>query len=169
MQPTDRSMKFREFLFTGFYSGYSPVAPGTMGTFVAMLIYLAEYYFFREFNWLVNIAVVLVLLYPSVRLCDSAEIFFDRKDPSQVVIDEFLGYWISLLFYPFSFRIAVIAFIVFRVMDIIKPFPAGRLQKLKGGTGIVIDDCIAGIYTNLIILVIIIASKAFEYPIYMTR
>ena len=53
MQPTDRSMKFREFLFTGFYSGYSPVAPGTMGTFVAMLIYIAEYYFFREF-WLVN-------------------------------------------------------------------------------------------------------------------
>jgi phosphatidylglycerophosphatase A len=54
-------------------------------------------------------------------------------------------------------------------MDIIKPFPAGRLQQLRGGMGIMVDDWIAGLYTNIVILVIIIASRAFEYPIYMMR
>ncbi|HPI91089.1 MAG TPA: phosphatidylglycerophosphatase A [Spirochaetota bacterium] len=162
-------MKFKEFLFTGFYSGYCPVAPGTMGTLVAMALYLIEYYFFRESSWIVNLIVVVLMLYPSIKLSDYGEIFFNKKDPSQVVIDEFMGYWISVLFYPFSLKIAVIAFIVFRIMDIIKPFPAGRLQKLRGGLGIMVDDCIAGLYTNIIILIIIIASRAFEYPIYMSR
>jgi phosphatidylglycerophosphatase A len=162
-------MKFKEFLFTGFYSGYSPVAPGTMGTLVAMALYFVEYLIFGEYSWLANLCVVVVLLYPSVKLGDAGERFFNTKDPSPVVLDEFMGYWISLLFYPFSVKIAIIAFIVFRVMDIIKPFPAGRLQQLRGGMGIMVDDWIAGLYTNIVILVIIIASRAFEYPIYMMR
>lgn len=164
-----KSFNLKELLFTGFYSGYSPIAPGTVGTVVAMVIYFIEYLIFKESCWISNCIIVAILIYPSIKLTDDGELFFGVKDPSQIVLDEFVGYWISLLFFPFSIRIAIIAFILFRILDIIKPFPARRLQDLNGGLGIMIDDIIAGVYTNLTILLIIIASKSFKYPIYLSN
>lgn len=144
-------MKIKEFLFTGFYSGYCPVAPGTAGTFVAMLLYIMQNVFLGEMLGdaviYINIIIVLILIYPSIRLGDAAEVFFNKKDPQQVVLDEMMGYWIGILFIPFSFTGAVAAFLLFRIFDIIKPFPARNLESLKGGLGIMIDDYIAGIYT----------------------
>ena len=165
----DCSLRLKELLFTGLYSGYSPLAPGTVGTLVGMMVFFLEYSLFGDNCWIVNAIVVCLMIYPSIKLADEGERFFGVKDPPQVVLDECMGYWISMLFYPFSVEIAVIAFILFRIMDILKPFPAKQLQELKGGTGIMIDDYIAGIYTNLVILVIIIATKAFEYPIYINN
>lgn len=144
-------MKIKEFLFTVFYSGYSPVAPGTAGTIVAMAIYMLENLIFADsdpsFLNIFNLVAVIMLIYPSIKLGDAAEKFYQSKDPQQVVIDEVIGYWIGILFIPFSFSNAVIAFIVFRGFDIIKPFPAGFLESLTGGLGIMIDDIIAGLYT----------------------
>ncbi len=144
-------MKLKEFLFTAFYAGYSPVAPGTAGTFVAMALYIAENYLlgdilFSSLNYL-NFIVLLALVYPCIRLCDSAEDFYRVKDPQMVVIDEVMGYWTGLLFLPFSISYAVFAFVFFRVFDIVKPWPAKRLQDLPGGLGIMIDDYVAGLYT----------------------
>lgn len=144
-------MKIREFLFTAFYAGYSPVAPGTAGTFVGMALYIAENYLlgdilYNSLNY-INFMILILLVYPSIRLCDSAETFYKSKDPQRVVIDEVMGYWTGLLFLPFSITYAVIAFFVFRVFDIVKPFPAKKLQDLHGGLGIMIDDYIAGLYT----------------------
>ncbi|HQP49102.1 MAG TPA: phosphatidylglycerophosphatase A, partial [Spirochaetota bacterium] len=76
----------------------------------------------------------------------------------EVVLDEVLGYWITVLFYPFSWKIAVTAFFLFRLYDVIKPFPARKLQDLSGGLGIMIDDYIAGIYANLTLLLLIFLS-----------
>jgi phosphatidylglycerophosphatase A len=73
------------------------------------------------------------------------------KDPGIVVIDEFVGQWIALLFLPRTFWIFVAGFIVFRILDIIKPFPAADLEELEGGVGIMLDDVIAAIYTNMAI------------------
>jgi phosphatidylglycerophosphatase A len=144
-------MKIKEFFFTAFYSGYSPVAPGTAGTLVAMALYILENFIFSSANPLYlnifNFLFVLVIIYPCIKLGDSAEIFYNTKDPQQVVLDEVLGYWIGILFIPFSFSYALMAFFLFRLFDIIKPYPANTLQSLKGGLGIMIDDIIAGIYT----------------------
>lgn len=144
-------MKVKEFFFTGFYSGYSPVAPGTAGTFVAMVIYILENIFLGNIlgNSIiyVNIVIVLILIYPSIKLGDAAEVFFKGKDPQQVVLDEMMGYWIGILFIPFSFTGAAVAFLLFRLFDIVKPFPARNVESLKGGLGIMLDDYVAGIYT----------------------
>lgn len=146
-------MRFKEFIFTAFYSGYSPVAPGTAGTLVAMALYMLENIIFADVNpvkiYIINLLLLLLAIYPSIKLGDDAEKFFKSKDPQQVVIDEVIGYWVGILFIPFTFTNAVFAFILFRVFDIIKPFPAGSLEELSGGLGIVIDDVIAGIYTLL--------------------
>ncbi|MCP4135373.1 MAG: phosphatidylglycerophosphatase A [bacterium] len=159
-------MKIKEFLFTAFYSGYFPVAPGTAGTVVGMAIYVFEYLVFGSISWAVNAGVVLVMLYPAIKLGDSAEKFYGKKDPQEVVLDEVMGYWISVMFFPFNWTIAILAFILFRIFDILKPYPADKLQNLKGGLGIMIDDYIAGIYSALVLLVIVLVSNYLGMPIY---
>ncbi|HOP63292.1 MAG TPA: phosphatidylglycerophosphatase A [Spirochaetota bacterium] len=157
-------MKIDEFLFTAFYSGYCPVAPGTAGTLVAMAIYIVENLIFAGVNSgllnVINLVIVVGLIYPSIKLTDRAEDFYKSKDPQSVVLDEVIGYWISVLFLPFSFSYAVLAFLLFRLFDIVKPFPARNLQSLSGGLGIMIDDIIAGIYA---LIVMHIADYFFSY------
>jgi len=159
-------MRIKEFLFTALYAGYSPVAPGTFGSLVGMALYCIEYLIFGEISWVVNLVAVLLLFYPFTKLSGDGEVFFGEKDPPRVVIDEVFGYWVSVLFYPFNLKIAVAAFIVFRLLDIVKPWPAGRLQRLPGGIGIMIDDCAVGVYTNLIILATILVLKLIHVDIY---
>lgn len=159
-------MWWKELFFTSFYSGYFPVAPGTAGTIVAMGIYFIEYMIFGTSTWIVNLVIVALLAYPSIKLGDAAEEFFGEKDPPEVVLDESMGYWISVLFYPFNWKIAILAFLIFRVMDILKPYPANKFQDLEGGKGIMLDDYIAGVYTNIILLVIVLVSSFMGVPIY---
>ena len=159
-------MWWKELFFTGMYSGYSPIAPGTAGTVLAFLIYILEYIIFGNNSWIVNLVVVFILIYPSIKLCDTGENFFKKKDPSEVVLDEIIGYWISVLFYPFNWKIVLFAFCIFRVMDILKPYPIRKFEKYKGGFGIIIDDLIVGIYTNLLIRIIIIIAGLVGIRIY---
>ncbi len=159
-------MKLKEFLFTAFYAGYSPVAPGTAGSLVGMALYFAEYLVFGEISWVANCAAVAILIYPCILLAGAGERFFGKKDPPQVVIDEVVGYWISVLFYPFNLKIALSAFVIFRILDVVKPWPAGRLQRLNGGLGIMIDDCAVAVYTNLILLVSVLVLKYFNINVY---
>ncbi len=145
-------MKIKEILFTGFYSGYSPFAPGTAGTIVGVAIYFLLYLLFGGRNIVyANIALVALMAYPAIKLGDAGEEFFGVKDAQQVVLDEMMGYWITMLFLPFNWKLVIAGFILFRIMDIIKPWPAGKLQDLKGGLGIMIDDYIAGVYACIIL------------------
>lgn len=157
-------MNIKEFFFTAFYAGYCPKAPGTAGTLVAMAIYIAENLIFSGVNTgllnTINLVIVASLIYPAVKLADDAEDFYKAKDPQSVVLDEVIGYWISVLFLPFSFSYAVLAFALFRLFDIIKPFPARSLQSLRGGLGVMIDDIIAGVYA---LIVMHIADYFFSY------
>ncbi len=143
--------KIEEILFTGFYSGYSPVAPGTAGTLVALGVYLIIYYFAGPAVMWVNMALVVLLAWPTILLCGRGEKFFKKKDPGEVVLDEMAGYWLALFAVPFNWVAVFMAFLLFRLFDIVKPFPARQAQYLEGGMGIVLDDYIAGAYTVLIL------------------
>jgi len=144
----------KKIILTGGYAGYAPLMPGTFGTLMAMLIVIAEFLFFGSSSWIINFIMVLVCFYPAIKLGDEGEQIFQRKDPPEVVLDEIIGYWISLLFFSFSWPLILAAFFIFRLMDILKPFPINRLEKIPGGLGIMLDDYLAGFYTWIILLIL---------------
>ena len=141
-----------ELLFITFFgSGYSPVAPGTAGT-LATIVFLAPIYLlFPQYIHYIIIALIIAFLYPAIVLSTKAEQYWQKEDPGYVVIDEVLGYFFAVLFLPINIYTLIASFFIFRILDILKPFPAYESQSLPGGWGIVIDDIIVGIYTNLII------------------
>jgi phosphatidylglycerophosphatase A len=144
--------KFHLFLATGFGSGFSPVVSGTAGSAVAVILY----YFFhpllsRVENWPWGLLFLLLFLSYSFWSAEVAERYYKKKDDGRVVIDEFIGQWIALYLIPMTLWTPLAAFFLFRFFDIAKPFPARRLQYLRGGLGIVIDDVFAGIYANLVL------------------
>lgn len=141
---------FENFIGSGFLTGYSPVASGTAGSLAAILIYLIPG-FEKLF---VLIPATLIFIVYGIYLGNKFEIKFG-KDPAQCTIDEVVGTWISVIALPKSFGIIVTAFVVWRLLDIIKPPPARMLEKLKGGLGIMIDDVISGIYTLIIMHLIV--------------
>jgi phosphatidylglycerophosphatase A len=132
-------------LATGFGSGYAPLAPGTAGSLLALLIYI--YLPLPPWWWLIIIILTSITGVKTGTYVEKRA----TKDPAIVVIDEMAGQWLSLLFLPRTIPVFVAAFLIFRVLDIVKPFPANSSQKLKGGLGIMLDDLIAGIYTNILI------------------
>ena len=141
--------KMAYVIATGFGVGYSPVIPGTMGSLVALLIFV-----------LIpssNILWLMVILITFIVGVWASGIVEDEKgeDPGIVIVDEFVGQWIALLFLPPSTAVYIAAFIIFRLFDIWKPFPAYDSQKLPRGWGIMIDDVIAGIYTNIALQILL--------------
>jgi phosphatidylglycerophosphatase A len=134
-------------LATGFGSGYAPLAPGTAGSLLALLVYIPLP--LTPWWWLIIIIVTTLVGIKTGTYVEKQT----QKDPGIVVIDEMAGQWVSLLFLPRAIPVFVAAFFLFRMLDIIKPFPANSSQKLKGGLGIMLDDLIAGVYTNMIVWV----------------
>jgi phosphatidylglycerophosphatase A len=129
------------------YLGYSPFAPGTVGTLGA----LAVYWWLLPTDPLVIIAVAAAAAAAGVWAGGVAEKIWDRKDPGRVCVDEFAAYFVAVAFLPKTLAYAVFAFVLFRAFDVVKPFPAGRAQRLPGGWGIMADDAVAAVYTNLIL------------------
>jgi phosphatidylglycerophosphatase A len=141
---------FEKFIGSGFYTGYFPVASGTVGSFAAILIYLIPGF---EQLFVIIPAIIIFVLY-GIFLGNKFEIIYG-KDPSECTVDEVVGTWISLLALPKTIGIIVAAFLIWRILDIIKPPPARGLEKLKGGLGIMIDDVVSGIYTLIIMHLIV--------------
>ena len=133
---------------SGLGSGYSPFAPGTAGSFVAMLLYLGIVYTLGPW-WVLPVTIILFPV--SVWASDWGEKYYKMKDPRFVTIDEFAGYFVTMLFLPANLQTAVIGFFVFRLFDILKLYPGRRLEDLKGGWGITLDDIAAGVYGNILI------------------
>jgi len=136
---------FEKLLGSGFYSGYSPFISGTIGSLVAIGLFMIP-----GFEQLVIIipAIVIFFVY-GVFVGDKFEKQYG-KDPAECTIDEFVGTWISLIALPKTILILTAAFILWRILDIIKPPPARNLEKIKGGLGIMLDDVISGLYTLII-------------------
>jgi len=135
-------------LATGFGVGYSPVAPGTLGT----LLVIPVYYFFSNISSPIYEITLIGFFFLSVWISENAEIFFGKKDDQRIVIDEMVGFLITMLWVPKATHFIIIGFFLFRLFDILKPFPIRRLEKrLKGGYGVVLDDVMAGVYANIIL------------------
>jgi len=136
-----------KIISTFFYIGYFPLVPGTFASAVAVLIF----YFIKD-NPVITASFTLVLIVLGFIFTSGAEKVFRMKDPKYVVIDEVAGMSLSLLFLPYyDIKVFAIGFILFRILDTLKPFPAARLEDLKGSAGIMCDDLIAGIYANIIL------------------
>lgn len=146
---------------TAFFAGYIPAAPGTFGTLVAFAACCALLPFSGYAPLAAVIALFAVILYPAIRYSTEAERYFGTKDPQQVVIDEVLGYLVTIMFHPVSLPLLAAAFVLFRFFDILKPFPVNYAQRLKGGAGVVVDDLVAGVYANLVLTALVFASRHF--------
>ena len=131
---------------TFFYSGYFPLIPGTFASAVALGII-----FLIGANEGLRLLLTAVFLLAGFLTSGRAEKLFGRKDARCIVIDEFSGIFISFLFVPYDVRLLIAGFIIFRILDALKPYPAGRLEQKPGSVGIMCDDIVAGIYTNIIL------------------
>jgi phosphatidylglycerophosphatase A len=129
---------------TGFYSGYLPKMPGTWGSLAGMLLY----FFLHRLSTPYYLAVVAGLFIVGSFVAGETEKILDHRDPGIVVIDEIVGLLIGFIAVPFAPVNLALGFILFRIFDIVKPFPIGFVdQHFHGGLGIMLDDVIAGIYT----------------------
>jgi len=137
---------FDKLFGSGFYTGYIPFASGTFGSLAALLIYYIPG-FEKTF---ILIPVIIIFIFYGIYVGSKFEKLYG-KDPAQCTIDEVVGMWITLLFLPKTIIISIIAFLIWRLFDIIKPYPARQLEKLNGGLGIMIDDVIAGLYSLIIV------------------
>jgi len=143
--------RFIVILATGFGVGYSPVAPGTLGTLIAIPIY----YFLSEIPSPLYEVTLVGFFFLSVWVSGNAERLFGKEDDQRIVIDEIIGFLITMLWVPKTIRFIIIGFVLFRFFDILKPFPIRRLEKrLKGGFGVVLDDVAAGVYANIVLRLI---------------
>ena len=124
--------------------GYAPLAPGTFGSAVGLLLW-----FVLPSSPLVQAVAIVAIFVIGSWSGNVAERHFGRVDPGQVVVDEVAGMLVTLFLAPITWIAAIGGFLLFRIADIIKPFPANRLERLPGGTGIMADDVMAGIYANL--------------------
>lgn len=136
------------FVATCAHVGYAPVAPGTFGSLLALVLY---YVIRRQQSTAVELGAIAVLVVIGLWSATEAEHHFGGIDPGPVVIDEVVGMLITLALHPVNIWGAIVGFFIFRVLDIIKPWPARRLELLPGGFGVVCDDMMAGVYGNLIV------------------
>ena len=143
-------MKKRIKLITSFfYLGHSPFMPGTMGSLGGLGVY-----FLVRGNDLLYAFTILFLFVLGIIFSGEAEKIYKRKDAKMIVIDEACGMLLALFFVPISIFSVILGFFIFRVLDILKPPPAKRMEKLTGSLGVMFDDIVAAIYTNLILQII---------------
>ena len=129
---------------TALGAGYAPIAPGTFGSAVGLLLWWV-----LPASLLAQSLAILVVFAVGCWSGTEAEHHFGRSDPGQVVIDEVAGMLVTLYLVPVGWGGALLAFLLFRLSDIVKPYPANRLEGLPGGVGIMADDVMAGVYANV--------------------
>ena len=137
------------FICTFGYVGFFPFAPGTIGSLAGLVVYgLLRW---SGATWPMEAAVVVLLFVAGTWSGTHAERHFGTTDPGPGVIDEVVGMLITLFLLPSSWAVIVIGFLVFRVLDVIKPYPADRLERLHGGLGMMTDDVMSAVYSNLVL------------------
>ena len=134
------------FIATCGYLGYVPVAPGTFGSAAGLLVFYAVR---STGSTAVELAAIIVLFAIGIWSGTVAEHHFGGVDPVPVVLDEVVGMLITLAFLPVNAAGAIVGFLVFRVLDVVKPWPSARFERLPGGLGVMADDGMAALYGNL--------------------
>jgi phosphatidylglycerophosphatase A len=140
------------FVATVGYCGYFPFAPGTVGSAAGLIVNLLV-------RWgqtpLIEIGLIVALFAAGVWAGTTAERYFGGIDPGPIVIDEVVGMLITLAFIPVGLSGALAGFVLFRIFDVVKPYPAGRFERLHGGLGVMADDAMAAVYANVSLRLII--------------
>ena len=135
-----------DWIATVFRVGYLPLAPGTWASLIAMVVWR----FIPEMGVVSHVLILSNLFLVGVIASEIVSARNGNDDPSYVVIDEWVGMWIGLAVVPKDWSWMVVAFLLFRLFDVTKIFPARHLEKVKGGWGIMLDDVVAGIYALLV-------------------
>lgn len=145
---------FRKFIAitisTFFYVGFLPFIPGTFGSIAGLLVF----YLIKD-NAVAYLLSTLTVIILGFLVSGETEKALNKKDARPIVIDEVSGMLLSLMLLPYDLRLVIIGFFIFRLLDTLKPYPAFELQKLKGSAGVMCDDIVAGIYTNIILQVVL--------------
>ena len=135
------------FVATCGYLGYVPIAPGTFGSAAGLAVFLAVR---STGSVTVELATIVILFAIGIWSGTVAEHHFGGVDPGPIVLDEVVGMLITLALLPVTFTGAIVGFLVFRVLDVVKPWPSRRFEQLPGGLGVMADDGMAAVYGNLV-------------------
>jgi len=150
-------------LSSGLGLGYLPKAPGTFGTLWGVLLF----YLSRSLNPWVMALGTLIFIGLAILLSEGAERALGTHDSSAIVIDEVAGYLVAVLGLTFDFWVAVLAFALFRLFDIWKPWPIRQVDRgVSGGLGVVLDDVLAGVYANLVVRGVLWAWGYFHLTLF---
>ena len=136
---------------TVFFIGYLPLVPGTFGSLAGV----ALFYLLKGASAPVYFLFILAIIILGLLTSGRTEKLLNKKDPGCIVIDEVAGMLIALSCMPYDFKIIFLAFLFFRILDTLKPYPAAWLQNKHGAVGVMGDDLVAGIYTNIVLFVIL--------------
>jgi phosphatidylglycerophosphatase A len=129
------------------FVGYIPFASGTWGSIVGLL-----FAFYLDLSPMVQFIVISSAIIVGIISADIAEVLIGERDSGKIVIDEFVGYLVSVFYVPHTYFFLVAGFLLFRIFDILKPFPINRIdESLSGGLGIMADDLLAGIYAGILL------------------
>lgn len=145
--PRGGSDRVAMFIATVGGAGLAPVAPGTVGSVVAALLL-----WLIPFSRLGLLAFLVAVTAAGIWAAPRAERLLGAKDPGAIVIDEVAGLTLALLAAPRTLPVVVVALLLFRIFDVVKPFPARAAERLAGGPGVVMDDLVAGLYTLVVLL-----------------
>ena len=145
------------FIATFGYIGFAPVAPGTFGSAAGV----ALYYLVRAIGvpW-AEAALIVALLAAGVWAASAAERALGKTDPGPVVIDEVVGMLITLAWIPVTPLGAFVGFLIFRVLDVVKPWPARQFEAMHGGLGIMADDAMAAVYGHVLLRGLVFVAPA---------
>lgn len=143
--------KMAELLLTGFYFGKSKIMPGTCGTLWGIPLAYA----LAQLPQMLSLGLIIVLVIFGIYLIDMYSSVKGKEDAPEIVIDEIVGFAVAMALVPQVPVYYILAFLVFRTLDIVKPYPISYLdQRLKGGFGVMLDDVVAGMITNLVLHVV---------------
>jgi len=137
------------FVSSGALIGFLPLCPGTFGALEGLIIF----WFLKNLSLFAQLIIILLISILGVISSHFASKILGNKDPDIVVIDEIAGMWVSLLG-KVTILEYFLAFVLFRIIDISKPFPLKKLEKLSGGWGIMVDDLLAGVFTNILVTIL---------------
>ena len=145
------------FIATCGYAGYAPIAPGTVGSAIGLLVLVLVR---STGSVAVELALIVVLFVAGVWSGTEAEHHFGGIDPGPVVLDEVVGMLITLALLPVNVYGALLGFVVFRILDVFKPWPSAQFERLPGGLGVMADDGMAAVYGNLVMRVLLLLPPA---------
>ena len=138
------------------FLGYFPFAPGTIGTLFALVLFLLT-----DVPVYAHFLIIIIGALLGIHASTVAEKRLEEKDSKKIIIDEFIGFYVSVFYLPRTFGFVIAAFLLFRFFDILKPLFISKLERtLSSGSGVMADDILAGIYTNMILQIWLVIFKA---------